>query len=95
MKALGGDVSGRADGKADVIFHAADGEGQQIMIFADGGGVCPQARQKFAGKYLLAIFGAEDKMNMVLCVAVGHVFSVGAVILQRRKVCRHLQGSCR
>src|SRR6478736_5925835 len=31
---------------------------------------------------------------MVLCVAVGHVFSVGVVILQRSKVCRHLRGSC-
>jgi hypothetical protein len=48
------------------------------MIFADGCRICPQARQKVAGKYLLTILGAEDKVNMVLCVAVGHVFSVWA-----------------
>lgn len=52
----------------DMVFHAADGEGQQIMIFADGRRICPQARQKVAGKYLLAILGAEDEVNMVLCV---------------------------
>ena len=60
----------------EVVFHAADGKGQQIMMFADARRICPQARQKLAGKYLLAILGAEDEMNMVLCVAVGHVFSV-------------------
>ena len=58
-----------------MVFHAADSKRQQIMIFADGRRVSPQARQKVAGKYLLAILGAEDEMDMVLCVAVGHVFS--------------------
>jgi len=38
--------------------------------------------------------GAEYEVDVVLCVAVGHVFSVGAVILRRRKMCRHLRGSC-
>jgi hypothetical protein len=57
----------------DVIFHAAHGKRQQIMIFADGRRVSPQPRQKVAGKYLLAILGAEDEVDMVLCVAVGHV----------------------
>ena len=43
------------------------------MIFADGGRVSPQTRQKAAGEYLLTILGAEDKVDMVLCVAVGHM----------------------
>ena len=68
-----------------MVFHAAHGKGQQIMIFADGCRVRPQARQKVAGKYLLSVLGAEDKVDMVLCVAVGHVFSVGAVILHRHR----------
>ena len=62
----------------NVVFHAADGKRQQIMIFADGRRVCPQARQKVAGKYLRAILGAENKVDMVLCVAVGHLSSLGA-----------------
>jgi len=53
----------------DVVFHTADGKRRQIMILAHGRRVCPQARQKVAGKYLLAILGAEDEMDMVLCVA--------------------------
>jgi len=57
----------------NVVFHAAHGEGQQIMIFADGRRVCPQAGQKVAGKYLFAVLGAEDKVDMILCVAVGHM----------------------
>ena len=56
-----------------MVFHAAHGKRQQVMIFADGRGVSSQARQKVAGKYLFTILGAEDKVNMVLCVAVGHV----------------------
>jgi hypothetical protein len=32
-------------------------------------------------------------VDMVLCVAVGHVASLGAVMLQHGKVCRHLRGS--
>lgn len=69
-----------------VVFHAAHGKGQKIMILADARRVCPQARQKIAGKYLLAVLGAEDKVNMVLCVAVEHcVFPPGRPILQRRE----------
>lgn len=77
----------------DVVFHTADGKRQQIMIFADGRRICPQARQKVAGKCLLAILGAEDEVDMVLCVAVGHVSSLGAAMLQHGKACRHLRGS--
>jgi hypothetical protein len=36
------------------------------MILADSRRICPQARQKIGGKYLLAILGAEDEVDMVL-----------------------------
>jgi hypothetical protein len=59
-----------------VVFHAADSKGQQIMVFADGRRVSPQARQKVAGKYLLPILGAEDQGGY------GFVRSCGTCVLR-------------
>jgi len=69
-----------------VIFHAAYSEREEIMVPADGRGVSPEAREKGARHELLAVFGAEYKVDVVLCVAVGHVFWPGAMLHHERCV---------
>jgi hypothetical protein len=64
----------QAEKKMHVIFHAADCKREQIMVSANGRGVCPQAWQQRARQEVLAVLCAEYKVNVVLCVAVGHVF---------------------
>lgn len=59
-----------------MIFHAAHGKRQQIMVSADGRSVSPEAWKKGARQELLAVLGAEDEVDVVLCVAVGHGFAV-------------------
>jgi hypothetical protein len=57
----------------DVVLHAANGVDKNFEVVADARGVGPEARLKFWGDRLAAIFGAEDNMEQVLRVCVGQV----------------------
>ena len=61
------------DEEMNVIFHSAHGMNKNSVFFANTCCVGPDARLKFLGDGFAAVFGAEDNMNYVLSVCVGHV----------------------
>lgn len=61
------------DEEVDVVLHAANGVDEDFKVVANACGVRPKAGLKFGGDRLAAIFGAEDDMEQVLRVCVGHV----------------------
>ncbi len=77
-----------------MIFHAAYGEREQIMVSADGRSVCPETWQKFGRQELLAVLCAEYKVNVVLCIAVGHVFWPVVMLHDQRCVAAYGAPAC-
>jgi len=56
-----------------VIFHSSHGEDGSFEFLANARCVGPHSRPKVRRQKLLAIFGAEDNVDYVLGVSVGHV----------------------
>jgi hypothetical protein len=56
----------------DVVVGAADGVREDCVIFTDGGDEGPEVRLKVMWDGFAAIFGAEDDVESVLRVGVGH-----------------------
>src|SRR5258708_865171 len=54
-----------------VVGHAADGEGQHVVVLANARHVRPEPLLHFVGNEPFAVLGAKDQMDVVLCVAVG------------------------
>src|SRR5258708_2477068 len=54
-----------------VVGHAADGEGQHVVVLANARHVRPEPHLRFFGNEPFAVLGAKDQMDVVLCVAVG------------------------
>src|SRR5271169_6938296 len=63
----------------EVVGGAADGVAEDSVIFADSGDVGPEVRLKVMWDGFAAVFGAEDEVESVSGVGVGHVrfISVG------------------
>jgi len=61
------------DEEMNVIFRSAHGVNKNVVVFANTCRVGPDLRLKFLGDGFAAVFGAEDNMNYVLRVCVGHV----------------------
>src|SRR5271170_987651 len=57
----------------NVVVCSADGVNENSVLFADAGGVGPEARLKILRDQLGAVFGAEDGVDCVLSVRVRHV----------------------
>ena len=56
-----------------MIFHSSHGEDGSFEFLANARCVGPHSRPKVRRQKLLAIFGAEDNVDYVLGVSVGHV----------------------
>ena len=56
----------------DVVGGAADGVGQDAVIFADAGDVGPEVRLKILRNGFAAVFGGENDVEGILCVGVRH-----------------------
>ncbi len=59
-----------------MVLRAADGVDNDFEVVANACGIGPEARLKFRGDGFAAIFGAEDNVQQVLGVCVGHVACV-------------------
>jgi len=66
-------VGGDSKEQMNVIFHSSYGENGNVELLANTRCVGPHSGPKVSRQELLAIFGAEDNMNYVLGVCVGHV----------------------
>jgi hypothetical protein len=56
----------------DVVGGAADGVGQDAVVFADAGDVGPEVGLEMFGDGFAAVFGGEDDVEGVLGVGVRH-----------------------
>src|SRR5712692_5661223 len=57
----------------NVVLHAANGMDENAEVFADACRIGPHFRLEFRRNGFAPVFGAEDHMNCVLGVCVGHV----------------------
>lgn len=77
-----------------MIFHAADGKRQQIVVSADGRGVSPQPWKKGARQELLAVLSAEYEVDVVLCVSCGTCFWPLVMLHDERCVAAYTTPPC-
>jgi hypothetical protein len=71
LTAVGKGLSGwHLEKEVDVVFHSADGVYEDLFLFADAGGICPEAFFHCGGNQFLAFFGAEYDVDDVLNVCV-------------------------
>ena len=69
-----------------MVGGAADGVGEDAVIFADAGDVGPERWLKFPGDRFAAVFGGEDDVEGVLREGVRHggLYHVAAVVSRAR-----------
>jgi hypothetical protein len=68
-----GQTGRNLDEEMNVVLSAAYGMNEDLDFLANACHLSPEARLKFWGDGLVAIFGAEDDMEHILGVCVGHV----------------------
>ena len=57
----------------NVIFHSVNRVNEDSILFADASEIGAEARLEFLWDQLAAVLGAEDEVDRVLGIGVGHV----------------------